>query len=50
MPTITTLSALGNSTVERTVPRLIEPTAGSIRLSGKDITTLNKSELRSYVR
>jgi oligopeptide/dipeptide ABC transporter ATP-binding protein len=43
-------SGCGKSTVGRTVLRLIEPTAGSIRLSGKDITTLNKSELRPYRR
>jgi len=43
-------SGCGKSTVGRTVLRLIEPTAGSIRLSGKDITTLDKSELRPYRR
>ena len=43
-------SGCGKSTVGRTVLRLIEPTAGSIRLSGKDITVLNKSELRLYRR
>jgi peptide/nickel transport system ATP-binding protein len=43
-------SGCGKSTVGRTVLRLIAPTAGSIRLSGKDITTLNKSELRPYRR
>src|SRR6516162_2322862 len=43
-------SGCGKSTVGRTVLRLIEPTAGSIRLSGKDITVLNKSELRPYRR
>ena len=43
-------SGCGKSTVGRTVLRLIEPTAGSIHLSGKNITTLNKSELRPYRR
>jgi peptide/nickel transport system ATP-binding protein len=43
-------SGCGKSTVGRTVLRLIEPTAGSIRLSGKDITALDKSELRPYRR
>jgi oligopeptide/dipeptide ABC transporter ATP-binding protein len=43
-------SGCGKSTLGRTVLRLIEPTAGSIRLSGKDITTLDKSELRPYRR
>jgi len=43
-------SGCGKSTVGRTVLRLIEPTAGSIRLSGQDITVLNKSELRPYRR
>jgi len=43
-------SGCGKSTVGRTVLRLIEPTAGSIRLDGQDITHLNKSELRPYRR
>ena len=43
-------SGCGKSTVGRTVLRLIDPTAGSIRISGSDITTLNKSELRPYRR
>ena len=43
-------SGCGKSTVGRTVLRLIEPTAGSIRIAGDDITTLNKSELRPYRR
>ena len=37
-------SGCGKSTVGRTILRLIEPTAGNIRLSGKDITTLSKSD------
>jgi peptide/nickel transport system ATP-binding protein len=43
-------SGCGKSTVGRTVLRLIEPTAGSIRISGNDITSLSKSELRPFRR
>ncbi len=41
-------SGCGKSTVGRTVLRLIEPTGGSIRLGGRDITHLPKAELRPY--
>jgi len=41
-------SGCGKSTVGRTVLRLIEPTAGSIRLDGRDITHLSKADLRPY--
>ena len=40
----------GKSTVGRTVLRLIDPTAGSIRISGNDITRLSKAKLRPYRR
>jgi oligopeptide/dipeptide ABC transporter ATP-binding protein len=43
-------SGCGKSTVGRTVLRLIEPTAGNILISGKDITTLSKTDLRPYRR
>jgi oligopeptide/dipeptide ABC transporter ATP-binding protein len=43
-------SGCGKSTVGRTVLRLIEPTAGEIRIGGNDITTLSKAELRPYRR
>jgi oligopeptide/dipeptide ABC transporter ATP-binding protein len=43
-------SGCGKSTVGRTVLRLIEPTAGEIRIGGNDITTLTKAELRPYRR
>jgi peptide/nickel transport system ATP-binding protein len=43
-------SGCGKSTVGRTVLRLIEPTAGSIKLNGEDITRLSKAELRPYRR
>ena len=41
-------SGCGKTTVGRAVLRLIEPTAGSILLEGRDITTLGKRELRPY--
>src|SRR5262249_15175276 len=39
-------SGCGETTVRRTVTRLIGPTAGSIRASRKDITNLRKKERR----
>jgi oligopeptide/dipeptide ABC transporter ATP-binding protein len=43
-------SGCGKSTVGRTVLRLIEPTAGSIRIGGDDITGLDRKALRPYRR
>ena len=43
-------SGCGKSTVARSVLRLIEPTGGSIRLNGQDITHLGKAELRAHRR
>ena len=43
-------SGCGKSTVGRTVLRLLDPTEGSIRLNGRDITHLNKSEMRPVRR
>src|SRR5262249_1615166 len=43
-------SGCGKTTVGRTVLRLIEPTAGTIKLAGRDITTLSKAELRPFRR
>ena len=43
-------SGCGKSTVGRTVLRLIEPTAGSIKVEGRDITNLSKKDLRPYRR
>ena len=43
-------SGCGKSTVGRTILRLIEPTGGSIRVDGRDITHLSKTELRPYRR
>jgi oligopeptide/dipeptide ABC transporter ATP-binding protein len=43
-------SGCGKSTVGRTILRLIEPTEGSIKIDGRDITRLSKTELRPYRR
>ena len=43
-------SGCGKSTVARTVLRLLEPTAGTIRLTGHDITHLGKAALRPHRR
>ena len=43
-------SGCGKSTVGRTVLRLTEPTEGSIKVEGRDITNLSKTELRPYRR
>ncbi len=43
-------SGCGKSTVARSVLRLVEPTSGSIRLNGLDITHLGKAELRPHRR
>jgi len=43
-------SGCGKSTVARTVLRLLEPTAGEIRIDGQDITRLGKDDLRPYRR
>ena len=43
-------SGCGKSTVGRTVLRLIEPTAGTVKINGTDITSLKKDELRPYRR
>jgi len=43
-------SGCGKTTVGRTVLRLVEPTEGSIKIDGKDITGLSKSELRPFRR
>jgi oligopeptide/dipeptide ABC transporter ATP-binding protein len=41
-------SGCGKTTVGRAILRLIEPTAGTIHLAGRDITRLGKMELRPY--
>ena len=43
-------SGCGKSTVARSVLRLVEPTSGQIRIDGKDITHLSKTELRPVRR
>jgi ABC-type oligopeptide transport system ATPase subunit len=43
-------SGCGKTTTGRMVMRLIEPTAGSIRLGGEDITKLSQAELKPYRR
>lgn len=43
-------SGCGKTTLGRTILRLIEPTSGEIIYSGKDITQLNKSEMRAMRR
>jgi peptide/nickel transport system ATP-binding protein/oligopeptide transport system ATP-binding protein len=43
-------SGCGKSTVARSVLRLVEPTGGSIRVNGRDITHLSKTELRPVRR
>jgi peptide/nickel transport system ATP-binding protein len=43
-------SGCGKSTVGRAILRLYEPTAGTIRFDGQDITTLGEGELRPLRR
>jgi ABC-type microcin C transport system duplicated ATPase subunit YejF len=43
-------SGCGKSTVGRTLLRLIDPTAGSVKINGAEITGLNKREMRPYRR
>src|SRR3982074_494571 len=43
-------SGCGKSTVARSVLRLVEPTRGSIRINGRDITHLGNAELRTHRR
>jgi peptide/nickel transport system ATP-binding protein len=43
-------SGCGKSTVARSILRLVEPTGGSIRLNGQDITHLGKANLRAHRR
>ncbi|HVV40829.1 MAG TPA: dipeptide ABC transporter ATP-binding protein [Nitrobacter sp.] len=43
-------SGCGKSTVARSIMRIVEPTGGTIRLNGEDITHLRKSELRPHRR
>ena len=43
-------SGCGKTTLGRAIVRLVEPTAGSVLLSGEDITQMNGSELRARRR
>jgi oligopeptide/dipeptide ABC transporter ATP-binding protein len=43
-------SGCGKSTVARSILRLVEPTGGTIRLHGEDITHLGKAALRPHRR
>ncbi len=43
-------SGCGKTTVARAVLRLIEPTSGQIKIKGREITTLSKTELRPLRR
>jgi peptide/nickel transport system ATP-binding protein/oligopeptide transport system ATP-binding protein len=43
-------SGCGKSTAGKVILRLIEPTAGTIKLGGDDITHMSKRELRPYRR
>jgi oligopeptide/dipeptide ABC transporter ATP-binding protein len=43
-------SGCGKSTVARAVIRLIEPTAGEVRILGRDILSLTKAEMRASRR
>ncbi len=44
------LSGSGKSTLVRTLIRLIEPTAGRVRLAGRDVTDATQAELRELRR
>jgi peptide/nickel transport system ATP-binding protein/oligopeptide transport system ATP-binding protein len=43
-------SGCGKSTVGKTILKLIEPTAGSVRLEGNDITRLDRHAMRPFRR
>jgi len=43
-------SGCGKTTVGRSILRLIEPTAGSVRFEGREVTTMGTAELRSLRR
>lgn len=44
------LSGSGKSTLARTFLRLINPTAGTIRIGGEDVTKMNREELQNFRR
>ena len=48
--TIMGLSGSGKSTLVRCINRLIEPSAGSVRLDGEDVSAMSRQELRALRR
>jgi glycine betaine/proline transport system ATP-binding protein len=44
------LSGSGKSTLARTFLRLIDPTAGSIKIGGEDVAKMNREELQNFRR
>ena len=44
------LSGSGKSTLVRTLIRLIEPTAGTVEIDGRDVTGASRTELRELRR
>lgn len=43
-------SGSGKSTLGKSIMRLVNPTAGSIRLNGQEITNLNKAQMKPFRR
>ncbi|MFA5787605.1 MAG: dipeptide ABC transporter ATP-binding protein [Actinomycetota bacterium] len=43
-------SGCGKSTVARSIIRLVEPTSGSVKFQGEEVTTLKRRELRDFRR
>ena len=43
-------SGCGKTTVGRSILRLIEPTAGSVQFQGREVTTMDTSEMRTLRR
>src|SRR4029077_1813655 len=43
-------SGCGKTTVGRSILRLIEPTAGSVKFEGREVTTMSTAELRTLRR
>ena len=43
-------SGCGKSTLARVIMRLLEPTSGTVRFDGSDITRLSQHDMQSYRR